>query len=191
MYVCIGDVSGKGVPAGLVMVMARCFFRPLILSCRNTKLILEELNKFLVADTRKDMFMSMLVIKWDVIEKIFTWTGAGHEHLLIYRAKTKKCEAIRAGGIVLGMLKKAEKFFKENQLTLDTDDVVVLYTDGVTECINSKGQMLELQHLIPLVEKYGNLSAAEICNAIFSDLLRFMGKTPQHDDITLVTMKKT
>ena len=190
LYVCIGDVSGKGVPAGLVMVMARCFFRPLILSCRNTKLILEELNKFLVVDTRKDMFMSMLVIKWDVIEKTFTWTGAGHEHILIYRAKTKKCEAVRAGGIVLGMLKKAEKFFKENQLFLDTGDVVVLYTDGVTESINSKGQMLELQNLIPLVEKYGHLSVGEISNAIFSDLLRFMGKTPQHDDITLVAMKK-
>jgi sigma-B regulation protein RsbU (phosphoserine phosphatase) len=160
------------------------------LSCHNTKQILDELNRFLVADTRKDMFMSMLVMKWDSVEKIFYWTGAGHEHLIVYRGKTKKCEAIRAGGIVLGMMKKADKFLKESQLKVEPGDSVILYTDGVTECIGTQGKMLELDHFIPLVEKYGHLSSKEICDSLFNEVMRFMGSTPQHDDITLVALKR-
>lgn len=189
-YVCIGDVSGKGVPAGLVMVMARCFFRPLILSCESTKTIMDELNKLLVADTRKGMFMSMLVIKWDVTAQTFAWTGAGHEHLLIYRAATKTCEAVRAGGIVLGMMKKADKFFQEQKLQLSTNDAIILYTDGVTEALNSHGQMLELEHLIPMVTKYGELSAEKICLSLLGEVKKYMGNTPQNDDITIVAIKK-
>lgn len=191
LYICIGDVSGKGVPAGLVMVMARCFLRPLVLSCKNTKKILDELNKLLVADTRKDMFMSMLVMKWNAFEKKFYWTGAGHEHILIYRAKTKTCECIRTGGIVLGMIKKAEKFFKEECLYLEPKDMIVLYTDGVTECFNSQGQMLELEAVKKLVEKYGHLPVKDVCNSLLAELQRFMGKAAQYDDITIVGIKKT
>ncbi|NUM34701.1 MAG: SpoIIE family protein phosphatase [Candidatus Brocadiae bacterium] len=191
LYICIGDVSGKGVPAGLVMVMARCFLRPLVLSNKNTKKILDELNKLLVADTRKDMFMSMLIMKWDVFEKKFYWTGAGHEHILIYRAKTKTCECIRTGGIVLGMIKKAEKFFKEESLYLDSKDMIVLYTDGVTECFNAQGQMLELEAVKKLVEKYGHLPVKDVCNSLLAELQRFMGKASQYDDITIVGIKKT
>jgi serine phosphatase RsbU (regulator of sigma subunit) len=190
LYTCIGDVSGKGVPAGLVMVMARCFFRPLILSCKNTKSIVEELNKLLVADTRKDMFMSMLVLQWDAQKQLFSWTGAGHEHLLVYRAATKNCEAIRAGGIVLGMMKKAEKFFKEQTLQVAPGDAIILYTDGVTEALNSQNQMFELNHLIGIVEKYGHLSAQKICDSLLEELKKFMGSAPQYDDITIVAIKK-
>ncbi len=190
LYICIGDVSGKGVPAGLVMVMARCFFRPLIMSCQNTKVLLEELNKLLVADTRKDMFMSMLVIKWDAKKKSLVWTGAGHEHLILYHSKTKKSEAIRAGGIVLGMTKQAEKFFVEQELHLEPGDSIILYTDGVTECQNPQNKMLELPNLLKLTEKYGHLSAQEICTSIFSELQRFMGNAAQYDDITLVGIKR-
>lgn len=190
LYTCIGDVSGKGVPAGLVMVMARCFFRPLILSCKSTKTIVEELNKLLVADTRKDMFMSMLVLQWDAQQQIFSWTGAGHEHLLVYRAATKSCEAIRAGGIVLGMMKKADKFFKEQTLQVSSGDAIVLYTDGVTEALNSQNQMFELNRLIGIVEKYGHLNAQKICDALLEELKKFMGSAPQYDDITIVAIKK-
>lgn len=190
LYVCIGDVSGKGVPAGLVMVMARCFFRPLIMPSRNTKMIMEDLNKFLVADTRKDMFMSMLIIKWDTVEQKFTWTGAGHEHLLVYRAKTKTCETIRAGGIVLGMMKKAERFFTEQELRLELGDTLVLYTDGVTEGLNGKGKMFELNNLEQSVVNCGHLSAEQVCRAIYQEVKQFMGNAPQNDDITLVAIKK-
>ncbi|WP_372368014.1 SpoIIE family protein phosphatase [Candidatus Uabimicrobium sp. HlEnr_7] len=190
LFICIGDVSGKGVPAGLVMVMARCFFRPLIISCKNTKMIIEEMNKFLVEDTRKDMFMSMLVLSWDADKEQIQWTGAGHEHIIVYRAQTRKCETIRAGGIVLGMMKKANRFFKDQYLTLQPGDTLILYTDGVTEAINPGKKMFELENLVTLCEKYGHLSAEQICKHLLDDLKRFMGNAPQHDDITLVAIKK-
>jgi sigma-B regulation protein RsbU (phosphoserine phosphatase) len=152
-------------------------------------MILDELNKLLVADTHKGMFMSMLVIKWDAVERVFSWTGAGHEHLLIYHSKTKSCEAIRAGGIVLGMMKKADKFFKEQTLHLVPGDAIVLYTDGVTEALNPQNQMLELSRLVSMVEKYGHQSAEKICGSLLDELKHFMGNAPQYDDITLVALK--
>lgn len=190
LFICIGDVSGKGVPAGLVMVMARCFFRPLIISCKNTKMIIEEMNKFLVEDTRKDMFMSMLVLSWDADKEQIQWTGAGHEHIIVYRAQTKKCETIRAGGIVLGMMKKANRFFKDQYLALQPGDAIILYTDGVTEAINPAKKMFELENLVTLCEKYGHLPSEQICKRLLEDLKRFMANAPQHDDITLVAIKK-
>jgi serine phosphatase RsbU (regulator of sigma subunit) len=190
LTVCIGDVSGKGVPAGLVMVMARCFVHPLILSGASTRDILSQVNNFLVEDTRKDMFMSFLMMQWDIATKKFRWTGAGHEHILIYRNKTKKCETIRTGGLVLGMLKNANRLFKEQELVLELGDTILLYTDGVTECImEPPNKMLELEGLVALVEQYGHLPSKDLCVAILEELKKGMLKVPQFDDITLVGIK--
>lgn len=153
-------------------------------------MIVEEMNKFLVEDTRKDMFMSMLVISWDAEKETFQWTGAGHEHIIVYRAQTRRCETIRAGGIVLGMMKRANRFFKDQYLSLQPGDAIILYTDGVTEAINPQKKMFELENLIKLSEKYGHLSAEQICKHILEDVQRFMANAPQHDDITLVAIKK-
>jgi sigma-B regulation protein RsbU (phosphoserine phosphatase) len=153
-------------------------------------MIIEEMNKFLVEDTRKDMFMSMLVLSWDADKEQIQWTGAGHEHIIVYRAQTKKCETIRAGGIVLGMMKKANRFFKDQYLALQPGDAIILYTDGVTEAINPAKKMFELENLVTLCEKYGHLPSEQICKRLLEDLKRFMANAPQHDDITLVAIKK-
>ena len=82
------------------MVMARCFLHSLVLSDTNTRDIMAKMNNFLVDDTRKEMFMSLLIMQWDPEKGVFRWTGGGHEHILVYRQKTKKCEVIRTGGLV-------------------------------------------------------------------------------------------
>lgn len=190
--IVIGDVSGKGVPAGLVMVMARCFLHSLVLSDTNTRDIMAKMNNFLVDDTRKEMFMSLLIMQWDPEKGVFRWTGGGHEHILVYRQKTKKCEVIRTGGLVLGMLKNANRLFKEQELHLEKGDTILLYTDGVTECVLQENptKMLDLKGLVTLFEKYGHLSSRQICNAIYEELNVFIKKVSQFDDITLVGIKK-
>jgi len=75
-------------------------------------------------------------------------------------------------------------------LHLEPGDSIILYTDGVTECQNPQNKMLELPNLLKLTEKYGHLSAQEICTSIFSELQRFMGNAAQYDDITLVGIKR-
>lgn len=192
-HICVGDVSGKGLPAGLVMVMARSYLRPLCRNLRGPKRVLLEANRLLHSDTRSDMFMSAILLYWSDHHKKFLWSGAGHEHLLIYRARTGTCESIKAGGVVLAMVADTERILSEQALGLESGDTVVLYTDGVTEAVNPQGEMFAedtLDPLIQLVARYGNLSAKDLLEAILWELRNFMGNAPQADDITIVTIKK-
>jgi len=191
LYVVIGDVSGKGVPACLVMVMARSFFRPLLRFVSSTLMIVDELNRLLYADTRKNMFMTMLVLCYDVARQTISWTGAGHEHLLVYRAASGEVERIQAGGVPLGMKLDCTAYFKQHTLQLDPGDTLLLYTDGVTEAVNEDGQMFSLDETAALLARHGKLSAEELVQYLLGDLRRFSGSAEQHDDITLVALKKS
>lgn len=192
-HICIGDVAGKGLPAGLVMIMARSYLRPLTRAMRSPLSIISETNRLLYQDTRRETFMSALLLYWSDRAGRFLWTGAGHEHLLVYRARTRRTEAIQAGGMVLAMLSEAGGRFVENELYLESGDAVVLYTDGITEAQNERGEFFaesSLEPLLAVVSRYGHLSAKDLLEAILWELQSFMGSAPQHDDITLVTIKR-
>ncbi len=195
MHICIGDVSGKGVPAGLVMVMARSHFRALTKASHDwpANKILGEANRLLHADTKREMFMSALLLEWNEDEGKLRWSGAGHEHLIIYRAKTRRSEAIRAGGIALGLVPDIEERLEEHVLELEPGDAVLLYTDGITEAKNPQGNFFAANDLGPvlrLVDLYGYLSAKELLEAVLWDLKTFIGGAEQADDITVVTLKR-
>ncbi len=192
-HICIGDVSGKGLPAGLVMIMARCYLRPLSKTLQSPRQILSEANRLLHADTRKDMFMSALVLYWSDQLGKFVWSGAGHEHLIVYRARTRRTEAIKAGGCVLAAVRDADRIYQDHELYLEPGDALVLYTDGVTEAKNPAGDFFAQESLQPLqrlVELYGHLSAKDLLEAILWELKQFIGGAEQADDITVVTVKR-
>ena len=190
-FICIGDVSGKGLPAGLVMIMARSYFRPLTRAGLSPSEILLEANRLLFADTRRDVFMSALVLHWNDEAGVFRWCGAGHEHLVVYRARTRRSETIKAGGCVLAAVREPPAgLFTDHELQLEPGDALVLYTDGVTEAKNPAGDMFELEQLQRLVELYGHLSAKDLLEAILWELKQFIGGAEQADDITVVTVKR-
>ena len=192
-HICIGDVSGKGLPAGLVMIMARSYLRPLTKAALPPNEILAEANRLLYNDTRRDVFMSALVMHWSDTSGKFTWSGAGHEHLIIYKAKTRRTETIKAGGCVLAAVREAGHIYKNQELTLDPGDAIVLYTDGVTEARNPAGDFFAQDTLQPvqrLVELYGHLSAKDLLEAVLWELKQFINGADQTDDITVVTIKR-
>jgi len=190
-YICIGDVSGKGLPAGLVMIMARSYLRPLTRTGMTPSEILLEANRLLFGDTRRDVFMSALVLHWSDETQRFLWCGAGHEHLVIYRARTRRSEAIKAGGCVLAAVREPPAgLFQDHELLLEPGDALVLYTDGVTEAKNPAGDMFELEQLQRLVELYGHLSAKDLLEAVLWELKQFINGAEQADDITVVTVKR-
>jgi serine phosphatase RsbU (regulator of sigma subunit) len=192
-HICIGDVSGKGLPAGLVMIMARSYFRPLTKAMVSPRQILAECNRMLHGDTRRDVFMSALLLYWSDETGKFVWSGAGHEHLIVYRARTRRAEAIKAGGCVLAAVRDADAIFQEHELFLEPGDSLVLYTDGVTEAKNPAGEFFAQETLDPvkrLVELYGHLSAKDLLEAILWELKQFINGAEQADDITVVTVKR-
>lgn len=191
LLVCIGDVSGKGVPAGLVMASARSALRSLAERVQSTREIVIALNRLLADDLDREMFLSLLLLRYDQESGAISYTGAGHEHLIIYRAEEDQIETRKAGGMVLGLRPDIEEHVKEEQLHLEVGDALVLYTDGVTEAVDERNEQYQLERLTVATKACCEKPPREMLHAILSDVLRWKGKAQQKDDITLVTCRRT
>jgi len=191
--ICIGDVSGKGVGAGLVMAMARSAIRSLVQRekvPRSTLPMLQGLNAHLCSDIPKGMFMTLNLLIWDSETKKLKYSPAGHEHILVYRAATKQVETTRAGGVACGVLKQASAMMQEKELALSKGDHVLLYTDGVTEAMDPEGKLYGLDRLEGIVIAHGHAAPLELLRAIEADVARHAQGAEQHDDITLIAIRR-
>lgn len=191
LHVFVGDVSGKGVGAGLIMAIARSYFRPLTRVLESPRKILAEVNRLLYADTNREIFMSAVYLRWDGAQKKLVYGGAGQEHLLLVRAKTGAVEAIPAGGVALALVEEADEFLEDKELPLAPGDAVILYTDGVTEAREPSGAFYGLERLLALVREIGaGPSAKEIVERVVAAVKAFQGTGEQHDDVTVVALKR-
>jgi serine phosphatase RsbU (regulator of sigma subunit) len=136
-------------------------------------------------------FMSLLLMLWDAHKQQFCFSSAGHEHIIHYKAKEKKCEATKAGGVVLGLKKeKILPHLEEQILLFEPNDVIVLFTDGVTEAMNEANDMFSLEKVVELTQEYSQLSAQQILDNIYQQVENFIGTCEQFDDITMVAIKR-
>jgi sigma-B regulation protein RsbU (phosphoserine phosphatase) len=190
LYVAVGDVSGKGFNAGLVMMMARSSLLPLIQAHSGSAEILTALNRRLVDDTMTETFMSFLLLRWVADERKLFSCGAGHEHLLVLRPGTTEVEAIPSGGLILGIRAQAGEGYREQELPFEPGTTVLLYSDGVTEAKNPDGEMFGLDRLKEVTARHGSRPAEELVGALLEEVRTFAGKGPQHDDITLVALRR-
>lgn len=188
-YFCIGDVSGKGVPAGLIMSELRSIVRAFSMTYNSPKEILLQSAQLLLQDIGgSGKFVSMLLFQWD--GKSLIYSSAGHEHILHYHAATGVCDAYRSGGVVLGVdYRNFSRLVKEKSLDWEKGDIIILFTDGATEAKNEEGDMYKLPNLQKAVEKYHSLPVTVMIEAILKELKEFIGKAIQHDDITLLGIK--
>ena len=189
LHFCIGDVSGKGVPAGLIMSELRSIVRSFAITNNSPKEILLKTAKLLLQDIGgSGKFVSMILFQWD--GKKLLYSSAGHEHILHYKTSTGKCEAYRSGGVVLGVdFRSFSHLVKEKSLDWDPGDVLVLFTDGAPEAKNMDKEMFKLPTLQKTIEKYASLATREMVDSILRDILEFVGEAEQHDDITLLGIK--
>lgn len=132
-YVYIGDVTGHGVPSGFVMMMVNALISAFATEEVNGAKILSETNRILKPRIKQNMMMTCVMLRWNETEKKLYYTGAGHEHLLVYKASDQKVYKIKSGGVALGMVRDSSKALKEQQILFERGDVIILYTDGITE----------------------------------------------------------
>jgi serine phosphatase RsbU (regulator of sigma subunit) len=190
LHVLVGDVSGKGVGAGLVMAMARSYIRPLASAYISPREALARANRLLYDDTSRDMFMSAILLLWDERARRLTYCGAGQEHLLIVRAGSERCEAYPAGGIALMMVEDADPHLEEMEVDLASGDLLVLYSDGVIDARDPEGRFYGLERLtasLPAMAR--GASAADVVERICADVLAHTGAAEQHDDVTVVALR--
>ncbi|MBI4235009.1 SpoIIE family protein phosphatase, partial [Candidatus Peregrinibacteria bacterium] len=190
-FIYIGDVTGHGVAAGLIMTMVNSLVTVFLDTGLNVLDIVIHLNKYIKKHVKKAMFMTMVMLCWDHKNQKLTYVGAGHEHIVVYRASSGKCDAILTGGVALGMVPDNSKIVAEKEIELADSDVVVLYTDGITEARNKADVLYGLAGLQKAVKEYAPQYSAEGINFhLAKDVSDYMEGHVQDDDMTLIVLKR-
>lgn len=189
-FIYLGDVTGHGAAAGLVMMVMNTLFDLILPHAENTLDLAVKINQELKPRVNAAMFMTTVFFRWNPITKKMFYTGAGHEHILIYRAGEGITESIVTGGVALAMAPDISKIAKEKEVVLHDQDIIVLYSDGITEAINEDGELYGLDRLIKSVNRNGSLgSSLNVFEGVSRDVTEFVGSAVQKDDMTLLVMR--
>ncbi len=148
--IAIADVSGKGVPASLIMAMCRSVLRSTAGGNTSGADVLREVNRQLYPDIKEDMFISMAYLVVNSRDKQITMCRAGHDAPLLYSAKEKTVTKINPPGMALGIDSGDvfDRITRDFPVTLEQDDCLILYTDGVTEALDSNGFEFGMKQMI-------------------------------------------
>jgi len=184
----IADVSDKGVPAALFMALSRTVMRASATDARSPVEALVRANELLTADTSSGMFVTLFYGILDITTGHLKYARAGHNPPLHFDRVGDRVRSLEAKGIVLGIIEEVS--FEERTVTLGAGDALVLYTDGVTEAINSEEEEYGVERLMEIIRAHGESSAAEIIEGIDQGVARFSSGVPQFDDLTLVVVKR-
>ena len=195
--VAVADVSGKGIPASLLMAICRTNLRQIAPRQGSPAQTLIDLNRVLGDDPNSAMYITMLYVVIDLAACTVTFARAGHELPLLSRRNplTSVPEETYVGseGMSLGMVPDEifAEVIEDHVEPFNAGDVLVLYTDGITEAPNEEDKEFSGARLADTVRTLHNRSAVELNDGILENLHRFTGKEPQRDDFTLVAVKRT
>jgi sigma-B regulation protein RsbU (phosphoserine phosphatase) len=191
--VAIADVSGKGVPASLIMAICRSVLRAEAARNPSPADVLRKVNRQLYPDIKEDMFISMAYLILDHHRDSITLARAGHDAPLLYKRQSQTVTPVKSPGMVVGIDSGNvfDRLTVDFAISLERDDCLVLYTDGVTETLNAEGDEFGLDRVIQTVRARANDGAQAIVKKIIQDVRDFTGSLPQNDDITLIAIRKT
>jgi serine phosphatase RsbU (regulator of sigma subunit) len=184
--VLIGDVCDKGVPAAMYMVLARSLIRSGAQVTPSPAKLLVQVNRTLIEQSPNNMFVSVFYGVIDPIKRSLTYSLAGHNPPFLERMSEDKVERLLKGGPVIGILPKVR--LSDARVTFATGDLLVAYTDGLTEAFDKQGQQFGEQRLQETVQEHKKKSARKVLDGIEHRLNSFIAGASQ-SDITLLVMK--
>ena len=184
----IADVADKGVPAALFMALSRTLVRVTAHDGRSPAKALQRANELIMSDADSDLFVTVFYAILDPQTGTLTYASGGHNPPLLIR-RNGQAELLRARGIVLGIAEHIE--LEEKCTALEPADVLVLYTDGVTESINADEEEFGLARLTEVIQRTRQQNPTDIIEAINNEVMAFVGDMPQFDDFTLVALKRS
>lgn len=187
LFIAIGDVSGKGVPASLFMVSARALFRSRISLRVPLNQSVYEINKEICMENPNQMFVTFFAGIVDLKNGIMTYCNAGHNPPFIQRHKGIIEKLHDVHGIPLGIFEHAT--FGSGTMSFAPGDALVLYTDGVTEALSSADKFYGESPMLEIVRENSDLCPSELIRLLEEDVQKFMTGVDQADDITLLILK--
>ena len=190
--IVIADVSGKGVPAGMLMAMCRSALRSVASGEISPSKVMAAVNRQIFPDIREDMFISMTYSVLDTAAGSLTLSRAGHEPALLFRRETGKVELLRSPGLALGIDGGAvfERVTRDQEVALKSGDCVLFYTDGMKEAVDAHEEEFGMERMCEAFRLAAPLGAEAVLARMQETLAQFTGDGPQMDDITLVAIEK-
>ncbi len=191
--VAIADVSGKGIPASLIMAICRSVLRSQAIGNPSPADVLQKVNRQLYPDIKEDMFISMAYLVLDHVRGGVTLARAGHDAPLLYQQKSQNVTPLKTPGMVVGIDSGDvfDRLTTDVAVSLERNDCILLYTDGITEALDNEGNEFGLERTIGSVQSSATEGAQAIVTRLIDDLRNFVGSTPQNDDITMIAIRKT
>ena len=189
LFVAIGDVSGKGVPASLFMARAVTALRSEALRHETPDHVLIAANATLCAGNDTSMFVSIFCGMLDLDTGVFQYSNAGHNPPLLRRGHGSFNYLDLPTGLVTGVMDIAS--YTLGSLQLEPEDALVLYTDGVTEAINGDGALYDEDRLSAILAHERESDARTLVASVRSDVRHFVGSAPVADDITILALRYT
>ncbi len=192
--VVVADVSGKGVPGSLVMTMIRTALRMEARGNHSAADVMAKMNEFVTDDMKKGMFVTIFYVILDSRNRVISYASAGHNPMILYRAETEETFFLNPRGFPVGINLPDDRLFEKSidveKIKLKKDDMLLIYTDGVTEAMNERREQFGEKRLLELIRKNGNKSPQEFIDTLSGTIEDFTGNYPQNDDITLVSFKE-
>jgi serine phosphatase RsbU (regulator of sigma subunit) len=184
----IADVSDKGVPAAMFMALSRSLVRAAALDGSSPSFALGRANRWITRDSESAMFVTLFYGVLQPESGLLRYTCAGHNPPLLFQAGGGAPIELKTPGIALGVLEHAT--LGEDQVTIAPGELLVCYTDGVTEAINGADEPFGVARLVEVVAAHRDSSAAGLLDAINAALQAFTGGRALFDDVTMVVVKR-
>jgi phosphoserine phosphatase RsbU/P len=189
--IVIGDVMGKGVPAGLLMTMTRGMLRAEVLNRHSPSQILTHLNRVMYADLENShRFVTLFYSEYDPRTRVLSYSNAAHYPPLLWRAKTGEIDRLDTEGMLVGL--EADSVYQDGCSRLEPGDTLIYYTDGFTDAVNSRGERFDEANWVAAVRSacQHHQHPEEILKFLFETVAKFTGlENDSGDDMTLVVMR--
>jgi len=191
-YLVIADVSGKGVPAALIMSVTRSLLQAYVDYESSPLDVLCKVNRRISQTIDSEMFVTIAVMCLDARENRISIARAGHEPVFMFNG-SDQIEKIAPAGAAMGLLDPVtfRQSLRPFEGMISSGNVILLYTDGITEAQNKDGEEFGYQRIEQLLLKHASESAQNIYNIIINAVEEFAANQAQHDDITMLILKKT
>jgi sigma-B regulation protein RsbU (phosphoserine phosphatase) len=184
--IAIGDVSGKGIPASLIMAAFRASLKAEIRNNFAIRAILNKVNNLLYESIERDRFVTAVYGVLDSKNKIFTFSNAGHNPPILKRL-SGEVAYLNEGGVALGAIPNS--VYEERPISLIKGDILLFYTDGVTEVINENGGEFGVHRLLHSLDRSRHLAAREIIDSIVRETREYSSAKREIDDLTIIVIK--
>jgi sigma-B regulation protein RsbU (phosphoserine phosphatase) len=187
MAVCLGDVSGKGLPASLLMANLQATLRGQTLVAQHPSECLLRSNKLLFESTSPEKFATLFYGIIDTTHQSINYSNAGHDWPFLI-GRDNSIRRFKTGGLMLGLIEQAA--YEDEEVPIQVGDVLVVQSDGVSEAMNGNLEQFGEERLQSLILKHVNDTAEEIIDAVIKEVRQHAGAHPQSDDITMMVIKR-